>query len=362
MAARYPLLLCPPALLLLSLLPGLAGCGPRLPAPLLQTPDPGAAVVWPSPPETARLVWAGQLRGAAISASEKSISSRISKLLFGSEPSHMVRPAAVARSVSGLLAVADPGIPTVHFFDLEAAVYRRLGAAASDRLRSPVGVAVAGDGTTWVADSVLGTVLVYDSLGRPAGQLGEGVLERPAGLALSADEQTLYVVDTLACRVQFFDLDGRLAGGVGTRGTGPGQFNGPTHVATTPGGGIAVSDSLNFRVQLFDGDGNWLGSFGGPGDGAGDFARPKGIGSDSSGRLYVADAGFDNVQVFDPDGTLLLSFGHAGTGTGQFNLPAGLFVDSGDRVWVSDPFNARVQAFDPSQPPGTGNDPTGARQ
>jgi DNA-binding beta-propeller fold protein YncE len=265
--------------------------------------------------------------------------------LFGGETTSMLKPVALAKNSAGLLAVADPGIPTVHFFQLIGRRYWRLEEDLRLRIRSPVGVVVDDSGRVYVADSLANRVFVFDRGRDLIGEIGVGVLGRPTGLALSPAQDRLYVVDTGDCRIVIFDLKGRKLDEFGRRGGAPGEFNAPTYITVAPGGSLAVSDSLNFRVQTFESDGSPKAVFGEPGDGAGSFARPKGIAVDSGGRLYVVDAAFENVQIFEPDGTLLLAFGGPGTENGEFVLPTGLFLDSTDTIWMADSFNKRVQIF-----------------
>ncbi|NIA12672.1 MAG: hypothetical protein GWP08_01235 [Nitrospiraceae bacterium] len=318
-------------------------CQPMVPLSLdWDNPDP--RLVWPLPPEPPRIQYIGAIQAGASAVGARA-GRGLTSLIMGRNRAMMIKPVAVATNASGLTAVADPAIPTVHCFDFET---QKAWQVKQDRrvpLQSPVGVAVGAQGAVYVSDSVQGCVFVFDGGKKLSHTLGEGVLSRPTGLALSPSGERLYVVDTVACRITYFNPDGTFLGAFGERGNQAGQFNFPTHIATTPDGTIWVADSLNFRVQSFRPDGTFVHSFGNAGDGAGDFARPKGIGVDSGGRVYVADAAFENVQIFSPEGVLLLAFGGPGTGPGQFSLPAGLFVDSHNTIWVADSFNQRIQVF-----------------
>jgi sugar lactone lactonase YvrE len=292
-----------------------------------------------------RIEWLGAIGSAADLQSGSNWLEKLKNLIFGAEPTEMIRPAALAINDERLLVVADPGVPTVHFFDLERRRYDRADDAVAAELVSPVGVALDDQGRAYVADSVQRRIFVLDSEGSLVARLGEGLLERPTGIALDPTRQLLYVVDTLACQVVTLDLSGKEVGRFGQRGAGPGELNAPTFLSVAPDGTLAVADSLNFRVQRFSRDGSPLGAFGQVGDASGDFTRPKGVGTDLRGQVYVADAAFENVQVFGPDGRLLLAFGGPGTGPGGFYLPAGVFVDASNVIWVADSFNRRVQAF-----------------
>jgi DNA-binding beta-propeller fold protein YncE len=301
--------------------------------------------VWPLPPEQARIGHLGAMRSARDLGKPRNWLQKLADRVTGESPMSLVKPLALARNRNGLLVVTDPSFPTVHFFDLQRREYRWLEKDVSSVLGAPVGVAVDDLGNAYVTDSIRRRIFVFDDQRRLVGEIGEGVLERPTGIALGPAQDLLYVVDTVACELFVFETNGRLVRRFGGRGAGPGELNAPTYVAVAPDGTIAISDTLNFRVQTFASDGTLLNSIGRAGNSAGDFARPKGVAYDRSGRLYVVDGGFDNVQIFDPQGRLLLVFGVSGNSAGQFNLPVGLFLDSSRTLWIADSYNARVQAF-----------------
>jgi len=302
-------------------------------------------LVWPLPPETARVGYLGEIRSGEALRGRKSWLGRLVDRIAGQEPMSLLKPMSVASNGAGLLVVADPGLATVHFFDLVRRRYDWLADEDSSLLAVPVGVALDGQGNTYVTDSARRRVFVFDSRRRLVREIGEGLLERPTGIAIDPSQERLYVVDTVAAAVFTFDLGGEMLSRFGASGSGPGQMNGPTYVAVGPSGDLAISDSLNFRVQTFRPDGTFLRAFGSVGDSAGDFARPKGVAFDSHGRLYVVDGAFDNVQIFDPEGRLLLTLGGSGRDVGRFNLPVGLSLDSNRILWVTDSYNGRIQAF-----------------
>jgi len=267
------------------------------------------------------------------------------QLFVGRKEPVMIRPAAIGGNRSGLIAVADPGVPTIHIYDFAASRYAQPGEETARRLRSPVGIAVAPDGRIFVADSQQGQVLVLGPSGDFLDEWGAGVLQRPTGVALDLSADRLFVVDAILNEVLCFDRNGQLTNRFGERGLQPGQFNYPIHAALTPDGRLCLTDSMNFRVQVLSPQGEPQLAFGSAGDSGGDFTRPKGIGTDSSGRYYVVDAAFENVQIFDPEGRLLLAFGAPGTGPGELSLPTGIYLGPSNRIYVADSYNSRVQVF-----------------
>ena len=321
------------------------GCSQTAVNPLAPPQPP---VVWPKPPEQARVRFLGSLTGSRDVRPRKSFLESWNELLYGPKPaSVLVTPQAVAVHEDGYrIAVADTNGACVHVFDLAAQTYERKASAGTppQTFQCPAGVAWAGD-VLWVADAKLHAVAVLEPSGGSR-WIGGDALVRPAGLAYCRQNGLCYVSDAGAHAILAFDPAGTAVLHFGSRGTGPGQFNCPTHIACGPGPSLAVADSLNFRIQRLGPDGSPLGAFGKKGDATGDLALPKGIAFDPEGNIWVADAQFENVQAFTPQGQLLLVIGREGRGIGEFYLPAGMCVDARRRMWIADTYNRRVQVFE----------------
>jgi DNA-binding beta-propeller fold protein YncE len=318
---------------------------------------PGSAAaerlpVWPLPPEPARIRYVTSYRGAD-DFNTKKRSSGWKALVFGQDPAgpempdQLVKPYGVAASINGLVYVTDTASRRVFVFDAERRAVTFIGDKQPAKLAKPTGIAVDSSGTIFVADATLNRVFGYSPTGTLVIAIGrDGDLESPAGMAIDADRQLLYVADSKKHQVFCYSTaDGAAVRTIGRRGGEPGEFNFPTNVFVDKEGRLYVTDTLNFRVQSFDPDGNPLTVFGTLGDTPGSFNRPKGIGVDDEGHVYVADTSFNNFQIFDREGQLLLDVGSAGAGPGEFYLPAGLFIDKRNRVYIVDQGNARVQVF-----------------
>ncbi|NOT02421.1 MAG: hypothetical protein HOP29_17590 [Phycisphaerales bacterium] len=326
----------------------MTGCA-RPAGPLFEPVEP--AIVFPSPPDAPRIRCIGAYRGSDDLRRAKTGWEVTAEWLNRADhrPTVFSRPHAVAVGSGDRIYVADGGMACVHLIDMRARRHMVIDHAGETRLRSPAGIAVAGE-RLFVSDAALAEVFVYSA----AGEYVERVpadCERPGGLAVCGDTGRMYVVDTSGHRVVMLSRVGNsgdswaVDGAFGQRGRGPGEFNYPTDIACDPAWGIVVSDTLNFRVQRFDFDGKWAGSIGGKGNGAGDFSLPKGVAVDRHGHLYVVDAQFENVQVFQMDGRLLMAFGEEGNQLGAFAIPAGIAIDDHDRIWVADAYNRRLQMF-----------------
>ena len=77
-----------------------------------------------------------------------------------------------------------------------------------------------------------------------------GELSSPSGIAV-ADDGSMYVADTDNARIQKLSSDGRPQSlwGVPGGGAAPGQFNTPISVALDAAGAVYVLDSGNHHIQ-----------------------------------------------------------------------------------------------------------------
>ncbi len=328
----------PLALPLAGAVAALAACAhPQAPAATTGTPP-----VWPEPPASPSVRWAGAWPDASRPVAEPGFWSRLGRAIIGlpeaaRETAPWQRPFGVAAR-DGVVWVTDP----------EGRSVLRLewgGEAASPvtcpgrAWASPLAVAVGDDGAVWVADG--GAVVRVAGSG--CAVLGAGELERPSGLALARDR--VYVVDPPRHHVVVFALGGERIATIGDRGERAGQLNFPTAVALAADGTLLVVDALNFRISRYAADGAFVAAFGEAGDEGGALARPKAVASGRGGRVYVSDVQRDVVLVFSAAGEYLFAIGASGDGPGQLLMPAGLAL-SGRRLFVADSYNRRIQAFD----------------
>lgn len=316
----------------------LASCATVAPKP----PEP--PLVWPEPPDAPRITFVQTISRPDDLGITKTFLERLADWIFGASEHRLVRPMAVV-TVGGTMYVADPGVRGVHRFEPAAKRHDIVRGEDGSPLPSPVGLARGRDGEVYVADSALARVLVIRPGAKAAVPVALPPLQQPTGIAFDPARGRLYVVDTKAHRLQVFETDGTLRATIGRRGTGPGEFNYPTHLWRDAAGRLYVTDSLNYRVQVLDPEGRFLRRFGQPGDSAGDFMRQKGLATDSFGHVYIVDALLHALQVFDPEGRLLLTLGDLGRARGEFWLPAGLFIGEDDTIYIADSYNQRVQVL-----------------
>ncbi len=317
------------------------GCGTKQ-GTLFTAPD--ESIVWPEFPEQPRIEYVGQLTNEEDLKREVSFVEGLGRALFGREDiGVLTNPYGLALDKEERLFVADTSGSVVHIMDLKTRKYQQFFELADgERLLSPIGLAIAGD-DIYVCDSVLGKICVFDLQGKYKFSFGSDKLERPAGIAYSHTPEKIYVADAKRHVIVIFDRQGKFLGELGSRGSGRGYFNFPTHLWVDKEGKLYVSDTLNYRIQIFTSDGKFLRAFGQHGDRPGHFAHPCGLATDSFGNIYVGDKQFENIQIFNRRGQMLMALGSEGHGPGEFWLPGGIFIDHNNRIFIADSFNKRIQ-------------------
>lgn len=316
--------------------------------PALPAQDTTATSAHKPDPSSAHIAWIGQFPDSASAKDGRGFGERAGDFLFGRRDHPVLtRPVAVVAlnqdnywavdQENGLIFRVESGVGEITHFKNKN--YRQFV--------SLVGICHSMGGEMLFTDSGLGKIFRFMPDKRRLEVINDTlVLQRPTGIAFFAARNEIWVVETTAHRISVIDrADGRVKSRIGTRGTGPGQFNFPTSIWIDHSGKVYVVDAMNFRIQVFNSEGTFMNLFGKAGDAAGTFARPKGIAADSFGNIYVADALFHNVQVFDATGKLLYLLGNQGHHKGEFWMPSGIYIDDQDNIFVADSYNGRVQVF-----------------
>jgi DNA-binding beta-propeller fold protein YncE len=316
---------------------------------------PDTDLVWPGPPEAARLSYAGELIGEEnfrkVDGIEDGAAVRVLRWIAGiagggDRKKQLIRPQSGMVDARGRILVTDAGREAIIVFDEEQATLSVWDEAEPGRsFLSPVGIVGDGAGGYLVADADIGYVVRLDSDGSPDGDFGRGILQRPTGLCRDPVAREIFVADSGAHDIKVFDEQGTLLRTLGRRGVAAGEFNGPTHLSFADGR-LYVTDTLNARVQVLSPDGESFGAIGQRGLFVGNLVRPKGVVTDRDGHIYVIESYHDHVLVFSDSGELLLPIGGTGSDPGRFFLPAGAWTDDGSRLFVADMFNGRVVVFD----------------
>jgi DNA-binding beta-propeller fold protein YncE len=303
--------------------------------------------VWPEPPQQPRIRYVGSLETEEDIQKKLSFLEGLDELIFGRKETGVLRaPSAVAVSPQGKLYVADSAAGVIHCFDFESKSYLQFGKLrGNSRLQRPMALTLVGD-MIYVVDSQLGRVCVFRPDGECMAMFGEAHLKRPVGIAYHPARKIIYIADTGDHNLKLFQPSGQFVETLGSRGTGPGQFNFPTYLWLDSIGNLFISDTLNYRIQILSSTGQSFTTFGEHGDRPGYFGHPSGVATDQHGHIYVTDRQFENVQIFDSYGRILMAFGNEGRGPGEFWLPSGIFIDDHNWIYVADTFNKRIQIFE----------------
>lgn len=268
-------------------------------------------------------------------------------------------PSSVAMEAD-TAAVADAvSSPFVHVATWDASMI--------EGLDQPAGADVGPDGLYHVVSASSNEIVVLDEDGsvvRRWGEAGTGDgqfdFQRDpndpfgdiGGVAVAPDG-SVYVADTVNRRVQRFSAEGEFMGKFGSYGSGDGQFLEPIDLDVGPDGSVYVVDDVRDDIQRFGADGIYLQTIGRQGRGDGELQYTGSIVVTDDGTLLNADWENNRVQAWDASGEFLWTFGKRGTELGEFRLVGDVAVDETGRLFVTDFDNGRVQAFSgPGEPLG----------
>ena len=279
----------------------------------------------------------------------------------GSGPGQFQGPMGIDVGAEGVY-VTDRGNSRVQVFNADGGFIREIGkyGDANGEFLSIARIHVGTLGDLYISEDN-GRIQKFFEDGRVrrygGSGAGNGLFDGACGITVDYASGLVYVVDTKNCRVQKLDQFGAFRGAWGTKGSGEGQFNGPTGIAGTYGV-FYVVDSGNSRIVEMSDDGAVRRVFGRPGDGAGELNEPMGVALDRDDNVYVADTGNDRVVVFDRSGDFITQWKVTGGSAAEGRFVADIAVDSDGNVYVIDTVQNYVQKFGPISTSTDGTPPT----
>ena len=214
------------------------------------------------------------------------------------------------------------------------------------RLREPWGVAVSHTKQNIIiADTGNSTIRIFDFDGNYKMQLNFPNFANkfePVDLALTEDENSLFVTDHSNRQVLMCTLDGQLQ-----RLFGIPYLCRPCGVAINSIGYVFVADHQANCIWVFDSDGEYIRRIGQGGNGPAEFNGPIAVAVNSKDELLVSDRENHRIQVFDPDDEFLSQVTSLQSGDAELKYPTGITLDKDDNIIVCNDWNNHVLMFRP---------------
>lgn len=273
----------------------------------------------------------------------------------GSSPSHFIHPEIpglqmptdVAIAPDGSVFVADGANNRIVRFGADGKWIEDIREIGGSSLLHPLGLDYHPTGGLWIADSGNHRAIQM----KPDGSAGRVLApvadanEYPADvtdIAVTADGNTVWLADNDNHRLIRWSLGNDGPVRVGRRGESLGQLYHPFMLALNPGGDVLITDVMNGRIAAFSAAGATLESIGAYGIDMGQMYRPKGVVTDADGNVWVTDGTLNVVQVFTQDGAPIDALrGNDGRPL-TFAFPMGITFDAQGRLYVTELLANRV--------------------
>ena len=276
-------------------------------------------------------------------------------------------PTDVAVAPDGTVFVADGSHNRISRFDA-AGVWREDIRAVGDHvLASPVGLDYHADAGLWIADSGNHQALLLT----PAGALGRkivplhGTSHFPPDITdvvTTSDGTAVWLVDNDNNHLIRWNLIDESHLQIGEQGESLGSMQHPFLIARNAEDDVLVTDVINGRVSVFSGTGSPRPSVGAYGIEPGQLYRPKGVACDTENNVWVSDGTLNVIQVFSKDGSLLDVLRGSDGKPMKFEFPMGITFDGQGRVYVVELLADRVVRLEVKQTrPSTGSFPQSKR-
>lgn len=280
-------------------------------------------IVYPSPPDTARVQFLTKFSNSSDIVNKK---SSFSKFVVGEEKvKGILKPYGLA-IYDGKIFICDLDLPGLEIIDLKIGSFDFFVPKGLGRLKLPINCFVDNNGSLYVADVTRKQIVVFDKELNYVDAFGEAENFKPTDVFVTEDK--IWVAN-IKGKIHVYSKDSshKLLNTIPKLSPEEDGFlRQPTNIAVT-GNALYTSDFGEFKIKIYTHDGEYVRSVGTYGRNIGQFARPKGIAVDKDDNLFVADAAFENVQIFNKNDQLLMFFGGPYKGPGDMWLPAKVIID-----------------------------------
>ncbi|MFC2136900.1 6-bladed beta-propeller [Bacteroidota bacterium] len=280
-------------------------------------------VIFPSPPDTARIQFLTSFSTSQDITEEK---SSFLKFVLGEEETKKInKPYGIAIRNSKIY-ICDLGIGGLEIIDLENNTFEYFIPSGKGKLISPANCFVDQKEYLYVTDVKRQQVVIFDDKGNYVNVIGNNGNFNPFDVYVTQDR--IWVSDIDNHRICEYNKAGYDLLNSYPEGEqeDPQYLHKPTNIFLSDNE-IFVCDLGSVKINKYTQAGEFVLSIGSRGKNIGQFVRPKGIALDNEKNLYVIDAAFENVQIFDQEGKLLMFFGGPYQGPGYMYLPAQITID-----------------------------------
>lgn len=288
---------------------------------------------------------------------------------FGNHLIRAVAPDGTVTTFTGSPRLDQSGAPIGDYQD---------GPRGTARFNGPANLYLGPDGSLYVADAnnnrirkvasdgSVSTVAGDGEMGSQDGSADKARFNLPGGLAV-APNGTIFVADSYNNSIRRISTDGAVStfAGVSVTGSNDGPGNQarlfyPEAIAFDASGNLIIADSQNYKIRKLSPDGtvSTIAGDGTPGYADGDaataeFALPTGVALDALGNIYVADRLNNMIRKITPAGQVSTVAGSKNSGfmdgdalQAQFDMPRNLAVRSDGAVVIADTYNHCIRLLD----------------
>lgn len=286
------------------------------------SPNTSTIIVYPSPPDSARIQY---LTSISTSQNINSSKNSLSKFITGSEDVKAISKPYGIDMFGEKIFVCDLDRAGLEIINLKEKSFEYFIPKGLGQLQLPINCHVDSLGYLFVADSERRQVVIYDENLEYVNGLGGKPEDKPTDVFVKHGK--IWVADVGGGRIDVYRNDStyQFLYSIEGKKSDKSRLLQPTNIWVTDDA-LFVSDFGEFTIKSYDFNGNMIGKFGSYGRNIGQFVRPKGTAVDADGTIYVVDAAFENVQMFNKDGDILMFFGGPYQGPGDMYLPANISI------------------------------------
>ena len=271
---------------------------------------------------------------------------------YGRHNLQVVCPYLIAKGLNNKVIVRNNYTEELIVFDEQIRYMYAMGGTGhgNGRFRNPTGMAADNNGHLYVGDHTLHCIQKLTLRGKFVSQFGSegtaiGQFKIPTGLLFSQSE-LLFVCDKNNHRIQVFKHE-KFCRTFGHFGKRPGYFDGPEDLALSANEDqLFVADCGNDRVQVFTPSGQFLKVFGNFTDVPLKLQNPVGIYYTPDNHLLITSCNNDCVFVFKEDGTFVSAIeGVDDQGKRKFCCPCGIMMLNNGQIVVTSVSTHRLLVF-----------------